>query len=93
MGISRFLVTYDDVSRVRAITKGDQFFSLQSKQLPLLRPNEMARFMPWRPNSGPSMQRFNRIDRWQVRIAITQGENQTIKFRDHTQMTAIRNRL
>ena len=41
--------------------------------------------MPWRPDGGPLMQRSNRIDRRQVRIAITQGENRTIKFRDHTQ--------
>ena len=85
MGIRRFLFTYDDVSRVKAITERDQFFSLQSKQLPLPGPTEMARFMPWRPDGGPLMQRFNRIDRRQVQIAITQGENRTIKFRDHTQ--------
>ena len=84
MAIWRLLVTYDDVSEVIAITERDQKFPLQSKQLSVSRPNEMARFMRLRPNSGPSIQRLNRIDRWQARIAFTQVENQTIKFRDHT---------
>ena len=89
MGIWRFLITYDDVSGVKAITQRDQKFALQSKQLPLSRPNDMARFMPCRPNSGSSIQRLNRSDRWQVRIAITQSENQTIKFRDHTYLSSL----